>query len=248
VSILAALTATAALGFIAGRLSIRPSIRTRDADITRLHSQIATLQTRLRVAEYVAGHDRLTGLPNRSAAAEQFLAYQLRRRPTVVALVDLDRFKQTNDTYGHHVGDDLLRTVAERLASAAQRRGGMAARLTGDEFLLILPAGHTNPTTALADILATLAKPATLHTDDGEVTIRLTASAGIAIFDGDHGDFDTLLWHADIALYHAKQQRDTHRIYQPQMRMPRNAGRHGPRRRDAHRAHRSPGSSGEVIP
>lgn len=247
-SILAALAATAALGFIAGRLSIRPAIRTRDAEITRLHNQIATLRAMLRVAKYIAGHDRLTGLPNRSAAAEQFLARQLRHRPTVVALVDLDQFKQTNDTYGHHVGDDLLRTVAERLAPAAHQRGGTAARLTGDEFLLILPADHTDPATAVADILATLAEPATLHTDDGEVTVRLAASAGIAIFDGHHGDFDTLLWHADIALYNAKQQRGTHRIYQPQMRMPRNAGRHGPRRRDAHRAHPTQcSSSGEVT-
>jgi diguanylate cyclase len=232
VSILIALAATAALGFLAGRFSVRPTIHALTGEIGDLHRRIATLQAMLRIAEHVADHDQLTGLPNRSRAAKLFFVWQLLRRPTTIALIDLDHFKHINDTYSHGVGDDLLRTVAERLAPAAKERGGTAARLGGDEFLLILPAEDTEPAKPVAEILDLLAEPATLHTDDGEITVQPTASAGIAIVNGTCADFDTALWQADIALYHAKQQRGTHHTYQPEMRMPPNAGRHGPRRRD----------------
>ncbi|MBX7267548.1 GGDEF domain-containing protein [Micromonospora sp. Llam7] len=241
-SILAALAASAALAFIAGRLSTRPRLRNLRAEVTGLREQIDTLDGLLRVANYIAGHDRLTGLPNRSSAAKVFLVRETLGRPTVVALIDLDRFKRTNDTYGHDVGDDLLRTIAERLAHAAKAAGATAARLAGDEFLLLLPADpgddHAKPVAAILDQLA---QPATLSTDDGEVTVHPQASAGIAVYDGTFGTFDTMLHHADIALYHAKQQRGTHRTYRPEMRMPRNAGRHGPRRRDEH-----PASGGQL--
>jgi diguanylate cyclase (GGDEF)-like protein len=231
---LAALAATAALGFVAGRLSARPTIRALRTQITDLSEQVRTLDGLLRVAHHIAGQDRLTGLPNRFSAAQLFLIHELRGRPTIVALIDLDRFKCINDTHGHHVGDDLLRTVAERLVAIAKAHGGTAARLSGDEFLLLLPADGGDPTAPVTAALETLSQPTTLRTDDGDVTVRPTASAGIAVFDGSYGSFDTMLHHADIALFHAKQQRGTHRSYHPEMRMPRNASRHGPRRRDEH--------------
>jgi diguanylate cyclase (GGDEF)-like protein len=244
VSILAALAASAALGVIAGRFSARPEIRKLRIDITGLHGEIATLDARLRVAHHIASHDRLTGLPNRYSAAKLFNVRELLGHPTIVALLDLDRFKHTNDTYGHHVGDDLLRTVAERLAPAAKQRGGTAARLAGDEFLLILHADDGDPTKPVAEIMNILAQPTTLCTDDGDVTVHPRASAGIAVYDG---TFDTMLWHADIALYHAKQQRGTHRTYSPDMRMPRNAGRHGPRRRDPRPSDANAHTGGEAT-
>jgi diguanylate cyclase (GGDEF)-like protein len=231
---LAALAATAALGFLAGRLSARPTIRTLHATVTDLSDQVQSLHCQLRVARHFAGHDRLTGLPNRSSARTTFLARELHGQRTTVALVDLDRFKVTNDTYGHHVGDDLLCTVAERLAYTGKAHGGTAARLSGDEFLLLLPAdGGGDPTAPVAAALQALSQHVTLRTDDGEIVVRPSASAGIAVYDGTYGTFDTMLHHADIALFHAKQQRGTHRTYRPELRMPRNAGRHGPRRRDA---------------
>ncbi|MDG4793666.1 GGDEF domain-containing protein [Micromonospora sp. WMMD1082] len=232
-SILAALAATAALGFILGRLSNRPEFRKLRSENTHLRELVDNLDVQLRLATYMAGHDRLTGLPNRSSAAKVFLIREMQGLPTLVALIDLDRFKHTNDTYGHHVGDDLLRAIAERLAQAVKPHGGTAARLAGDEFLLLLPADdHTDQAKPVAAILDLLAEPATLSTDDGDIVVHPEASAGIAVYDGNYGTFDTMLHHADVALYHAKQQRGTHRTYEPHMRMPRNASRHGPRRRD----------------
>jgi diguanylate cyclase (GGDEF)-like protein len=248
VSILAAPAASAALAFIAGRLSTRPRLRNLRTEITGLRDQIDTLDGLLRTANYIAGHDRLTGLPIRSSAASVFLVREMLGCPTVVALIDLDRFKHTNDTYGHHAGDDLLRTIAERLAHAAKVAGATAARLAGDEFLLLLPAvpddDHAKPVAAILDQLA---EPATLSTDDGEVTVHPQASAGIAVYDGTIGTFNVMLHQADIALYHAQHPRRTHRTYSPEMRMPRNAGRHGPRRRDEHSTDRDGQFGGEVT-
>jgi diguanylate cyclase (GGDEF)-like protein len=227
------LGATAALGAILGRLAAERQIR-------RLHNL-------LRLADHTAGHDRLTGLPNRSLAAKVFFLREAHGQPTIVVLVDLDRFKHVNDNFGHHVGDDLLRTIAERLADAAHAHGGSAARIGGDEFLLLLPAHGGDPTGTVEQILRALAEPTTLHTGDGVITVKPEASAGIAVYDGGHGTFTTMLYHADIALYHAKQQRGCHRTFRPDMHMPRNAGRHGPRLREQHPADGGQ-TGGEVNP
>lgn len=235
-SILATLAATAALGFTAGRLSARPNIHRLHSEITQLRGQVDELDRQARLMEYIAEHDSLTGLHNRRGAAQMFLLAELTHCPTIVALVDLDRFKHINDTHGHHTGDELLRVVAERLARAASACDGIAARLAGDEFLLLLPVTHEDPDLSVAWTMDMLTEPANLPTDDGPVTVTPTASAGIAVYDGTYGDFNTMLHRTDIALYHAKQQRGTHRTYQPQMRMPRNASRYGPRRRDQHPA------------
>jgi diguanylate cyclase (GGDEF)-like protein len=205
------------------------------------------LEMLLRTAWRKAHHDQLTGLPNRSLVAIMFLHRELLNRPTTVALIDLDRFKQVNDTYGHHVGDDLLRLVGERLAIAANSHRGTAARLAGDEFLLLLPAADSDPAQQVAQILTHLAEPATLHADDRDITVHPTASAGIAVYDGTDGTFDTLLHRADIALYHAKQHHNTHRTYDSQMRMPRNPGRHGLRLRDRHPATHDRASAEEAT-
>jgi len=247
VSILAALAATAAFGFLVGRLSTRPGFRKLRSENAHLRELIDNLDAQLRLATYMAGHDRLTGLPNRLSAAKVFLIREMQGLPTVVALIDLDRFKHTNDTYGHHVGDDLLRVIAERLTQAVKPHGGIAARLAGDEFLLLLPADDSDRARPVAAILDLLAEPATLSTDDGEVVVHPEASAGIAVYDGSYGTFDSMLHHADVALYHAKQQRGTHRTYEPHMRMPRNARRHGPRRRDQRPADSDGQFGGEVT-
>lgn len=212
------LGASAVIGFMAGRLVAGRRIR--------------ILKAMLRAAEFRAGHDRLTGLANRYQAAKIFTAWEAMGQPTTVVLLDLDRFKQVNDAHGHYVGDELLRAVAERLTPIVAARGGIAARLAGDEFLLLLPT-RNDADVPIGEILATVAKPTVLRGDDGDFTVTPRASAGIAVFDGWHGSFDTLLHHADVALYHAKQRPGSHRTYRPRMRMPRNASRHGPRLRDA---------------
>jgi diguanylate cyclase (GGDEF)-like protein len=222
VSTVITLAATAALGYLVGRYAAERQIR-------RLHHL-------LRLAHHTAGHDQLTALPNRPCAAQIFTRRALRAQPTVVVLIDLDRFKQVNDTYGHHVGDDLLRTIAGRLTAAGRTHNGIAARLSGDEFLLLLPAhaGH-DPADTVEQILRRLAAPTLLHTADGIITVEPRASAGIAVYDGSHGTFNTLLYQADIALFHAKQEPSHHHTYHPHLRMPRNAGRHGPRLREHRR-------------
>jgi diguanylate cyclase (GGDEF)-like protein len=240
VSIPAAVAASAALGFVTGRLTTRPTIRRLTNEVKDLRSDAEMLERLLRSTWHQARHDELTGLPNRSLATILFRRRQLAGRPSIVALVDLDQFKHINDSYGHHVGDDLLRVVGERLAVAARRHGGTAARLAGDEFLLLLPATDGDPGQLIAEILTGLAASTILHTDNGDITVHSTASAGIAIYNGGYGTFETLLRHADVALHHAKQHRNTHRIYQPGMRIPRNAGPHGPRLRD----HHAPASDG----
>lgn len=231
-STLTKLGATAAIGFILGRLAAEPQLR--------------RLRSLLDVTARIASRDRLTGLPNRHFAGNVFLWRQQRGLPTVVALVDLDRFKHVNDSHGHAVGDELLLAVAKRLHAAATSHHGIAARLNGDEFLLLLPATHTDVTGSVADILNTLAEPVTVHTDAGPTIIGAQASAGIAVFDGEHGDLNALLHHADIALYNAKQRRGTHLLYHASMRMPGTAGRHGARPRDQHLAVSD--HAGEVTP
>jgi diguanylate cyclase (GGDEF)-like protein len=214
VSNIAIAGASMALGLIVGRLSTCRQLR--------------RLRTRLRLAQHTAYHDELTGLPNRALAAQVYVL----SAPTFVVLFDLDRFKQVNDTYGHHIGDDLLRTIGERLTHAGSAHGGIVARLGGDEFLLLLPDDQ-DPAGPVEQILCDLAAPVSLHTGDGITTITPTASAGIA---DACGTFATTLHHADVALYHAKQQPGSTRTYQPDLHMPRNAGRHGPRRREQHPA------------
>jgi diguanylate cyclase (GGDEF)-like protein len=240
VSIRTAVAASATLGFLTGRLTTRRTIRRLTREATDLRTDADMLQRLLASAWYRAHHDPLTGLPNRALAAKLFRRRQVANRPTLVTLIDLDQFKHINDSYGHHVGDDLLRITAERLAAAKHHRGA-AARLAGDEFLLLLPADDTDPDQVIARILAGLAAPVTVHTDDGDITVHPGASAGTALYDGGYATFETLLRHADIALYHAKQQPGTHRRYQPGLRIPRHAGRHGPRLRDHHVTNESTG-------
>ncbi|GLI03008.1 GGDEF domain-containing protein [Phytohabitans aurantiacus] len=224
-STLIRLGATAVLGFVVGWLTAA--------------RRVSDLNAMLRVADYLAGHDRLTGLPNRYVAAQAFTGWEVIGQPITVVLLDLDGFKQVNDVHGHYVGDELLRVVAERLAPIATARGGLAARLAGDEFLILLPSQH-DADVPIGQILAAVAEPVVLRGDEGTIVIAPRASAGIAAFDGEHGTFDTLLHHADVALYHAKGRQGGFRTYRPPMRMPRNASRHGPRLRDTRR-HAAPG-------
>jgi diguanylate cyclase (GGDEF)-like protein len=148
--------------------------------------------------------DDLTGLPNRRLFVE-ILDEKLRDRapaaPLAVALVDLDRFKEINDSFGHHIGDRLLQMVGARLA-AVVGESGVLARTGGDEFGLILPAADVDHARALvADLLATLRH----HPFDLEhAVLHVDASIGIAAFPEHGHDRATLLRHADTAMYNAK--------------------------------------------
>jgi diguanylate cyclase (GGDEF)-like protein/PAS domain S-box-containing protein len=152
-------------------------------------------------------HDPLTGLPNRALLYEYagHLLAAARRHQTQGALlfVDLDRFKDINDTHGHEVGDAVLREVAQRLSSAI-RKGDIAGRLGGDEFLVILPqVADAAIAAAVAEhLLARLNPPQRI----GEITLVITPSIGVAMFPDSCDDPDTLVRNADQAMYMAKER------------------------------------------
>ena len=150
-------------------------------------------------------HDALTGLPNRLLAldrTEQMLARARRERlPVAVLLIDLDGFKHVNDTFGHRAGDELLRAVAMRLRGVL-RGGDTAARLAGDEFLVLLegPVLAEGPEPIAERLLGVLRQPFSLA--GGTRSFMLTASIGIAL--GERDDAEELLRDADVALERAK--------------------------------------------
>ena len=151
-------------------------------------------------------HDALTGLPNRERfrqLLEAALAADPRSRRTAVGvlLLDLDGFKDVNDSLGHDMGDVVLQEVAQRVTSAL-RVGDEVARLGGDEFVVLLPAIDEAQDAVLVakKIAARLAAPFSL----GDVPLRLSASIGITLGTVGHGDDGTLLKQADVAMYRAK--------------------------------------------
>ncbi len=152
----------------------------------------------------LAFYDGLTGLPNRSlllAKADQAIASAQRNgEPLAVLFIDLDRFKQVNDSLGHPAGDELLRQVANRLRRGV-RACDIAGRLSGDEFVVVLPQSDADQAAGMVErLLALLCEPAAL----GESAPGMTASVGIAMFPGDGSDMETLLHRADMAMYQAK--------------------------------------------
>ena len=171
---------------------------------------VAGASTRLRKQaaenEYLALHDVLTGLPNRSLfherASRAILSAQRTDMSVALVLLDLDRFKEVNDTLGHPNGDVLLQEIGGRLRSAL-RESDTVARLGGDEFGLLLPT-VTDEDDALRvaeKVRAELRRPFELQ----GVRLDLEASIGIALYPKHGHDVDTLLQRADVAMYLAKE-------------------------------------------
>jgi len=163
-----------------------------------------------------ARHDSLTGLPNRSSF-ERSVEAAAKDRPTTgtlfILMFDLDRFKEVNDTLGHHAGDGLLIEVARRM-KAQLEPGDVLARLAGDEFAVLCHRQHQDEMLEVAwRCSADIGRPVTL---DG-LEIVVTASAGVAALDQDHVDATTALRHADIAMYNAKTQRLGVEIYRDEI-------------------------------
>lgn len=158
-------------------------------------------------AHYLAFFDTLTGLPNRALFQDrglQALAQAKRDESTFVLLfLDLDGFKQVNDSLGHHTGDALLQLAADRLRHVI-RDVDTVARWGGDEFVLLLTDIRADSVTQVIDrILLSLAQPYEI----GEhVVTNVTASMGVSVFPQDGDDYDSLLKHADAAMYVAKAQ------------------------------------------
>ncbi len=175
------------------------------ASVTRGHRRTLDLERAQAIHDSL--HDALTGLPNRTLLAERFdmaLRSDTRdRTTTALLLIDLDRFKEINDTFGHHHGDELLTQIGPRL-TVALRDGDTVARLGGDEFAVLLPgiASVEDAKTVALTLLAALEAP--FHVDG--VDLDVEASIGL-VLSGEHGqDTSVLLQRADIAMYVAKNQ------------------------------------------
>ena len=168
------------------------------------HDVSAARRMSLRLS-HLAQHDSLTDLPNRLLIRDRLQqAVALARRHgcrAALLFVDLDRFKEVNDSLGHLVGDQLLKQVAERLTRAV-RESDTVGRQSGDEFIIVLSdlESADNAAATAAKVLAAFAAPY----DVGEHKIRVSASIGVSIYPDDAADSLTLLAHADAAMYQAK--------------------------------------------
>jgi diguanylate cyclase (GGDEF)-like protein/PAS domain S-box-containing protein len=168
---------------------------------------------------YLAYHDQLTGMPNRSMLADRLMVAVARakrtRMSTALLCLDLDDFKLVNDSLGHAVGDELLQTVARRLVESG-RHGDVLARAGGDEFFLLLPDlpedGEGAALTAAKRVAAAFQDPF----DIAGAELHVSVSVGVSLFPRDAADADELLRHADSAMYQAKRDaRSGFALYAP---------------------------------
>mgnify|MGYP002178486554 CR=1 FL=1 len=171
-----------------------------------LSTDITSMKAYQGQLEHIAHYDVLTNLPNRVLLADrlsQAMAYcQSHKQSLAVAFMDLDRFKEINDSYGHAVGDKLLIALSQRMKDAL-REGDTLARIGGDEFIAIMvDLQNTKLSSAILErLLKATSDPVMV---DGAI-IRVSASIGVTFYPQDNSDADHLMRHADQAMYSAKQ-------------------------------------------
>ena len=174
--------------------------------------------------EHMAKHDELTGLANRARCREglqEMLGALGQNTPreamgtVAIAMIDLDNFKQINDSYGHHVGDIVLAEAARRMRALVPKQNALLCRLGGDEFAVICQARtHEKIDLIARSIITIMAEPFTV----AGTTLHIGATIGIAMAPQDHTDANHLLRYADLALYCAKsEKRGTVRRFEPEM-------------------------------
>jgi diguanylate cyclase (GGDEF)-like protein/PAS domain S-box-containing protein len=197
-----------------------------DAEINLINvaTRIAGIAIERKLAEdrihFMATHDALTGLPNRTLLndrlAQAVLYAQRYDRWVTVLFVDLDNFKLINDSLGHNAGDELLKTIAKRMVSCV-RTTDTVVRIGGDEFVVVLfdqPEDVSVISETVRKIQSAIAEPVRLAGHD----LRMTSSIGIANYPNDGSDADALLANADAALYRAKDVgRDNFQFYTPEL-------------------------------
>jgi len=182
-----------------------------NAELAASKSQAEAVAKRM---EYHAHHDALTGLPNRILLNDRITAElaHARRQQGKLALLflDLDRFKIINDSLGHAVGDQLLRVIARRLGNCV-REEDTVARLGGDEFMILLPriTGSSDAGRIARKVIDCLVNPISCNGHE----LHITTSVGISIFPHDGADAETLIKHADISMYRAKELGRNKAIY-----------------------------------
>ncbi len=190
--------------------------RTSDGGWVSTHEDITEHRTAERQIAHLALHDPLTDLPNRAALKQKLEALLEQHRTQgsqfAVLCLDLDRFKEVNDVFGHNVGDLVLCLAAKRLKAVAA--GAFVARLGGDEFMVLVEADASS-VAQLADLIITVLS------EDAEIEgtrIRMGTSLGVAVFPADGDSAADLMGNADAALYRAKADgRGAARFFEPQM-------------------------------
>jgi diguanylate cyclase (GGDEF)-like protein/PAS domain S-box-containing protein len=202
-------------------LEVRVSERTAELAGANALLQAEIVERRQAEARvhHMAYHDSLTGLPNRALLSDRLdramLTVRRSKRKLAVMFIDLDRFKTINDSLGHLTGDHLLKEVSSRLCRAV-RASDTVARLGGDEFVVLVPGirGADECTGVAQKIIEALAAPFPV---EGRM-LHITPSIGISMYPDDGGDVETLMRHADAAMYHAKASgRNNYQFFTPRM-------------------------------
>ena len=177
-----------------------PAIQMQEAD--NLGDAMLQAGQTMQKVKFDAQHDALTGLPNRllfDEVAQRGLAYaQRRNQPLALLAIDLDGFKAVNDTLGHSAGDEVLRTVARRIQDTV-RASDIAARIGGDEFVVLLTDVNTSTAMETAQRLVAL-----LSDPYANVALPVSASVGVALYPLNAVNLHGLMHRADKALYEAK--------------------------------------------
>lgn len=187
--------------------------------VERLARANVQLQAQKAEAEFMATHDVLTGLPNRAylhTRLQQALAHAARTRGRVaLAFIDIDSFKSINDSFGHEYGDYLLAQVADAMRTVV-RAGDTVSRLGGDEFVVLIDDCDDGP--GLSRVIERLFGCVGRYYRIGEYETYVTWSCGVVVYPRDGADADTLLKHADTAMYAAKARGPNHyAFYDPAM-------------------------------
>lgn len=213
----------AAQAVLRARDELELRVQERTAELAGANAKLqAEINERKQIEErihHMAYHDSLTGLPNRALLTDRLeramLAATRTQRSLAVMFIDLDRFKTINDTLGHLTGDRLLREVAGRLVLAV-RATDTVSRLGGDEFVVLVPDLLDGQEAGLVaqKIIEMLAAPIPIEQRD----LHISPSIGICIYPHDGNDVETLMRHADTAMYHAKDNgRNNYQFFTPEM-------------------------------
>jgi len=170
-------------------------------------------------ANYLAYHDSLTGLPNRTSFEMKIndilLLANIEKEKVAILFIDLDRFKVINDTLGHHIGDEMLIHLATLIQNKLDDKA-LLARIGGDEFVVVLKLKESKKEAGILaeELLAVIREPIHLH----DYHLNTTASIGIAVYPDDGKDRNDIVKHADSAMYHAKEKgKDTYQFYSRQL-------------------------------
>jgi len=200
------------------RAMLEERVMQRTSELEIANAELATSKSQAEAVakrmEYHAHHDALTGLPNRILLNDRITAElaHARRQQGKLALLflDLDRFKIINDSLGHAVGDQLLRVIARRIGNCI-RDEDTVARLGGDEFMVLLPriSGSSDAGRIARKVIDCLVNPVSCNGHE----LHITTSVGISIFPHDGADAETLIKHADISMYRAKELGRNKAIY-----------------------------------